>query len=123
MGVVDGEQQGPLLGGLGEQPQRRHRDAEPVARPRTEVQRPFEGGGLRPGQGRDAAEQRAEQQRERGVRDLALGLVALGADHPERVAHRIGEHRVEQPGLADARVAADRQRPRCAAGRVHERRP
>ncbi len=33
MRVVDGEQQGPLLGGVREQAQRRHRDAEPVARP------------------------------------------------------------------------------------------
>ena len=60
--VVDGDQQGPLLGGVREQAQRRHRDAEPVARPGAEVQRPLQGGGLGPGEGRDAVEQRPEQQ-------------------------------------------------------------
>ena len=124
MRVVDGDQQGPLLGGVREQPQRRHRDAEPVARPRAEVQRPLQGGGLGPGEGRDAVEQRPEQQRQRRVGDLALGLVAVDPDDPEHAGdHRIGDRRVEQAGLADAGVAADRQRARCAGGRVGEGRP
>ena len=49
MRVVDGDQQGTLLGGVREQAQRRHRDTEPVARSRAEVQRPLQGGGLGPG--------------------------------------------------------------------------
>ena len=122
--VVDGDQQGPLLGGVREQAQRRHRDAEPVARPGAEVQRPLQGGGLGPGEGRDAVEQRPEQQRQRRVGDLALGLVAVDPDDPERAGDlRVGDRRVEQAGLADAGVAADRQRARCAGGRIGEGRP
>ena len=124
MRVVDSQQQGALLGGVGEQPQRRHGDAEPVAAAGTEVERPLQGGGLRPGKRRYPVEERAEQQRERGVGDLALGLVAGDPDHPEPGLgdDRVGDHLVEQAGLADAGVTADRQRARRAGGRVGERR-
>ena len=62
-------------------------------------------------------------------RESAAYGISLSASWPSaRITRnaslsRIGEHRVEQSGLADARVAADRQRPRRAAGRVRERRP
>ena len=118
--VVDEAQHRPLLGQLGEQRQAAGVDEEALlAAAVGEPERGAERRRLRRRQPVEISEPGPQQLVQRRERELGLGL------HPARVEHvhvaRAGARVVEQDRLADARLAAQRQRaaPRVA-GRVEQ---
>jgi len=111
-----------LLGGQAEQAEQaeqRHRDGEAVVRRRRpERERRAQRRALHRRQLADEPEQRLQQREQPGVRDLRLALEAAhGQD--AHVARRGGQ-RVEQRGLADARLAAQDDGERGPLGRTGE---
>ena len=118
--VVDEAQHRPLLGELGQQRQAGGVDEEALLAPAVrEPERGPQRGGLRRGQAIDEAQRGAQQLLQRRERQLGLRL------HPARAQHvhvaRAGARVLEQDRLADAGLAAQRERsaPRVA-GRVEQ---
>ena len=108
VGVVDDRQQRPLLGGGGQQAERRGADGEAIALARlTEP----EGAGERPrlplGDLPEPIEQRPADVVQAGELELGLGLDTTGTDDGHPLRPRGGV--VEQRRLADPRLAAQQQ--------------
>ena len=112
--VVDDAQQRLRVGGRREQAQDRHRDEEAVLdalvrQPEGAPQR----GALHVGQLAGAVEERPQQLMQPGEGQLGLGLDAGAGEHPHAVRPR--QRVLQQRGLADPGVAAQRRACRCAS--------
>src|SRR5918995_5213546 len=107
--IVDEAEDRLILGGLGEQAQRRERHEEAVAHLRREAQRSAEGIGLRPRKALEMAEDGADDLVQGCEGELRLRLDPAPAQnaHPAGLVARI----LEESRLADARLAGDDQDP------------
>ena len=108
--VVDHGEHGPLARGRAQEPQRRDADREPVpGRRRPERERGGECARLRRRQRREIVDDRSQEIRQRGERQLGLGLHPARPQHGDAVAAALGQ-RVEQRRLADPRIPAHDER-------------
>jgi hypothetical protein len=117
--VVDEHGHRLLLGVRGEQAERRRADREPVAGARrAEGERALERRRLRLRDPVEAGQRRPEQLVQPGERDLRLRRDPAGTQqaHPRRPRRRV----LEQRGLADPRLADERQHAAASLARVSE---
>jgi len=117
LGVVHDAEQRPLLGRLGQQPEDRQADQEPIRRRAgRESERDAERLALRLGQAVQKVQEGRAKLLSRGERDLHL---CLDADRPGEAKRASGLRRIlEQGGLADARFAVEHQHAPASAARA-----
>ncbi len=122
VGVVDQEQERPALGGLGNQPECRRVDAEPVVPlRRTEGQRSLERGPLSRGKREARPDDRSQQLPERRERQIGLGLHAADGEGMHTLG--AGARALQQDALADTWLSPDDQDASHARPSVSEELP
>ena len=122
MRVVDEAQHGPSVGQFGQQRETRGKDEEALVRAALiEPQRDAESRRLRRGQPLDVMESRPQELVQAGIGELELGLHSTRLEHVHVRGPLAGV--LEQSGLADARLAAQDERPAPRPAGVLEQRP